>query len=63
MSATGSRSAPSRPMRNLGFAIRKGDPDSLNFLDNWIRVAEAEGWLKERKRYWFETKDWEKRIK
>lgn len=47
----------------IGFAIRKGDPDSLNFLDNWIRVAEAEGWLKERKRYWFETKDWEKRIK
>jgi len=47
----------------IGFAIRKGDPDSLNFLDNWIRVSEAEGWLKERKRYWFETKDWEKRIK
>ena len=47
----------------IGFAIRKGDPDSLNFLDNWIRVAEAEGWLKERKQYWFETKDWEKLIK
>jgi polar amino acid transport system substrate-binding protein len=47
----------------IGFAIRKGDPDSLNFLDNWIRVAEAEGWLKERKRYWFETKEWEKLIK
>jgi polar amino acid transport system substrate-binding protein len=47
----------------IGFAIRKGDPDSLNFLDNWIRVMEAEGWLKERKRYWFETKDWEKLLK
>jgi polar amino acid transport system substrate-binding protein len=47
----------------IGFAIRKGDPDSLNFLDNWIRVAEAEGWLKERKRHWFETKDWEKLLK
>jgi polar amino acid transport system substrate-binding protein len=47
----------------IGFAIRKGDFDSLNFLDNWIRVADAEGWLKERKRYWFETKEWERLLK
>jgi polar amino acid transport system substrate-binding protein len=47
----------------IGFAIRKGDFDSLNFLDNWIRIVDAEGWLKERKHYWFETKDWEKLIK
>lgn len=47
----------------IGFAVRKGDPDTLNFLDNWIRVAEAEGWLKERKRYWFESKAWEKLLK
>ncbi|MHB8829513.1 MAG: transporter substrate-binding domain-containing protein [Syntrophales bacterium] len=47
----------------IGFAVRKGDPDSLNFLDNWIRVVEAEGWLKERKHYWFETRDWEKLVK
>jgi polar amino acid transport system substrate-binding protein len=47
----------------IGFAIRKGDFDSLNFLDNWIRVTEAEGWLKERKHYWFETRDWEKLLK
>jgi polar amino acid transport system substrate-binding protein len=47
----------------IGFAVRKGDVDSLNFLDNWIRVSEAEGWLKERKHYWFETKEWEKLIK
>ena len=47
----------------IGFAIRKGDVDSLNFLDNWIRVVEAEGWLKERKHYWFETKEWERLLK
>ncbi len=47
----------------IGFALRKGDFDSMNFLDNWIRVTEAEGWLKERKQYWFETKEWEKLIK
>jgi len=43
----------------IGFAVRKGDFDSLNYLDNWIRVVEAEGWLRERKRYWFETREWE----
>jgi polar amino acid transport system substrate-binding protein len=43
----------------IGFAIRKGDFDTLNYLNNWIRVVEAEGWLRERKVYWFETKDWE----
>ena len=47
----------------IGFAIRKGDLDSLNFLDNWIRVAEAEGWLKVRKRYWFATNEWERLLK
>jgi polar amino acid transport system substrate-binding protein len=43
----------------IGFAIRKGDFDTLNYLNNWIRVVEAEDWLRERKYYWFETKDWE----
>ena len=46
----------------IGFAVRKGDPDTLNYLDNWIRVVESEGWLAERKHYWFETQDWEKFI-
>ncbi len=46
-----------------GFAIRKGDIDTLNFFDNWIRVVEAEGWLKERQHYWFETRDWEHLIR
>jgi len=46
----------------IGFAVKKGDTDALNFFDNWIRVVEAEGWLKDRKHYWFETKDWENMI-
>lgn len=46
----------------IGFAVRKGDPDLLNYLDSWIRVVEAEGWLAERKHYWFETQAWEKLI-
>lgn len=42
-----------------GFAVRKGDVDTLNFFDNWIRVVEAEGWIEEKRHYWFETRDWE----
>jgi polar amino acid transport system substrate-binding protein len=42
----------------IGFAMRKSDVDTLNYLNNWIRVVESEGWLKERKHYWFETRDW-----
>ena len=47
----------------IGFAIRKGDVDFLNFLNNWIMVTDAEGWLKERHSYWFKTMDWEADLK
>jgi len=46
----------------IGFAVRKGDVDTLNYFNNWIGYVAAEGWLKERKTYWFETKDWESQI-
>jgi polar amino acid transport system substrate-binding protein len=46
----------------IGFAVRKGDVDTLNFFNNWIRYVAAEGWLKARKTYWFETTDWESQI-
>ncbi len=47
----------------IGFAVRKGDPDFLNFLDNWILVMDSQGWLKERYAYWFTTKEWESEIR
>ena len=40
------------------FALRKGDPDGLNFFNNWIQENHASGWLKERHNYWFTTRDW-----
>ncbi len=43
----------------VGMVIRKGDFDSLNVLDNWIRMVEAEGWLAERRQYWFKSTEWE----
>lgn len=46
----------------VAIALRKGDYDSINTLDSWIRLVEAEGWLKERKVYWFEGKEWESRL-
>jgi polar amino acid transport system substrate-binding protein len=47
----------------IGFALRKGDVDTLNFFDSWITKVKAEGWLEERKHYWFETRDWEHMLK
>jgi polar amino acid transport system substrate-binding protein len=43
----------------IGFAIRKGDLDTLNYFNNWIRTVEAEGWLQERHNHWFNTREWE----
>lgn len=45
-----------------GFALRKGDPDALNFFNNWIAVRHANGWLKERNDYWFKGNDWEDQV-
>jgi polar amino acid transport system substrate-binding protein len=47
----------------IGFALRKGDLDTLNYFNNWITVRQADGWLAERKHYWFETTDWETLVK
>lgn len=46
----------------IGFAVRKGDPDLLNFLNNWIRVANAEGWLEARFDHWFHTEEWKSQV-
>ena len=42
----------------IGFAMRKGDPDTLAFFNAWITGVKSEGWLQERHDYWFETRDW-----
>ena len=46
----------------IGFALPKGDLDTLNYFNNWIRTVEAEGWLQKLHHYWFNTRDWESRI-
>ena len=47
----------------IGFALKKGDVDTLNYFNNWIGFVSAEGWLAERKAYWFESKKWEDQLK
>ncbi len=42
----------------IGFAVRKGDVDTLTFFNNWITIVSHEGWLEERHHYWFGTKEW-----
>lgn len=46
----------------IAFAVAKGDPDFLNFLDGWIRMVSDEGWLAERHHYWFRTNAWKDQV-
>lgn len=41
-----------------GFAINKGDPDFLNFLNSWVVAREADTWLPSTHDYWFKTLKW-----
>ncbi|MGI9499713.1 MAG: transporter substrate-binding domain-containing protein, partial [Geminicoccaceae bacterium] len=43
---------------NEAFALRKGDPDALNYFSNWILIKESSGWLQERHDYWFSGRPW-----
>lgn len=44
--------------RGEAFAMRKGDPDALNFFNNWIAQQWRSGWLDERHDYWFKGEEW-----
>ena len=47
-----------RALEHVGFAVGKGDPDFLAFLDAWIEAREADTWLPTTHRYWFRTLQW-----
>lgn len=44
------------------FAIAKGDPDFLAFLNAWITAREADTWLPATVGYWFESLRWRQRV-
>jgi len=46
----------------ISFAVRKGDLDFLNWLNNWVMVNMGKGWLQNRYNYWFFTNEWESQI-
>ncbi len=52
------------PMRDnftkepIGFALRKGDFDTMVFFNGWIQTKRDTGWLQEKHHYWFGTRDW-----
>lgn len=46
----------------IAFAVPKGDPDFVNFLNAWIRLTWDEGWLAERHNYWFRTQNWKDQV-
>ena len=43
----------------MGIAIRKGDVDFLNFLNNWIKINTENGFIAGRHGYWYDpTRPW-----
>jgi polar amino acid transport system substrate-binding protein len=45
-----------------GFAVNKGDPDFLAFLNAWITARETDTWLPTTAGYWFESLRWRERL-
>ena len=43
-----------------GFAVNKGDPDFINFLNAWVISHDADAWLSSAHNYWFEGVEWRK---
>jgi polar amino acid transport system substrate-binding protein len=43
-------------------AIRKGDPDFLNYLNSWLAFQRQSGFIDERTKYWFKSAEWLKRM-
>ncbi|MDY0006850.1 MAG: transporter substrate-binding domain-containing protein [Spongiibacteraceae bacterium] len=41
------------------FAVRKGDPDFVNFLDAWVLARSADRWLDSVRNFWFDSLDWQ----
>jgi polar amino acid transport system substrate-binding protein len=45
-----------------GFAVNKGDPDFLAFLNAWIVARQADTWLPATTDYWFKSIRWRDRL-
>lgn len=46
----------------VGFVMRKNETPAREYFNTWIKKKHSDGFLAERKNYWFRTRDWESRI-
>jgi len=46
----------------ISMGVRKGDPDTLAYLNNWITVIKNQGFIEEKVNYWWKGMDWQDRI-
>ena len=42
----------------ISIGVRKGDFDTINFINNWIEINRNNGWIQKKYNYWFKTRDW-----
>ncbi len=47
----------------LGIAIRKGDPDFINWIDNFINQIKGDGRYDAMYDYWFNSNEWKKAVR
>lgn len=47
---------------NAAMAVRKGDPDFLNYLNGWLAYHRQGGWLGARTEYWNRPSNWMNRM-
>jgi polar amino acid transport system substrate-binding protein len=47
----------------LGMAIRKGDPDFLNWIDNFLAQIKGDGRFDAMYDYWFNSNDWKAAVR
>ncbi len=46
----------------VGFAVKKGAADLLNFIDGWIETRQRDGFLERTDDYWLGGVEWAKRV-
>jgi len=44
----------------ISIGVKKGDPDALAYLNNWINLVRHNGFIKTKVEYWWKGMDWEK---
>jgi len=51
---------PLKPLASYpaAFAVRRGDPDFINFLNSWIQERTVNGYLERRRKHWFDSFKW-----